>query len=213
MESLINQAFAHIDNIGPHVRRGHFDLEGPEGELILREIWDKTVQPGWSITMKMWPNYENYPLDPGGHHPRAHAGMPPIRIPPNLSHEERHAFLAQAMRHRQQQGMGGGGIGRVPQPGMQQPPPMRPMVPPMGFPGAGGGGGGGVFGGVGGPGMMRAQPEVIDIRREKKTSGKAAKTGLSWLAGKPTKKSSSKKYVSFLAPLLSVHDILSISAC
>ncbi|KAF3771051.1 hypothetical protein M406DRAFT_243494, partial [Cryphonectria parasitica EP155] len=55
MERLIYQAFEHIDDLGPHVHEGHYDLEGPEGELILKEIWDTTIQPGWQITMKMWP--------------------------------------------------------------------------------------------------------------------------------------------------------------
>lgn len=58
MQDLIIQAFAHVDVLGPHVRHGHFDLEGPEGELIRKEAWDTTVQPGWQVTMKMWPNLE-----------------------------------------------------------------------------------------------------------------------------------------------------------
>lgn len=55
MEGLLSQAFSHIDGIGPHVAEGHYDLEGPSGEHILKEVWDITVQPGWEITMKMWP--------------------------------------------------------------------------------------------------------------------------------------------------------------
>lgn len=55
MEGFIVQAFTNIEGFGPHVMNGHYDLEGPEGELIVKEIWRSTVQPGWQITMKMWP--------------------------------------------------------------------------------------------------------------------------------------------------------------
>lgn len=55
MEDLIKQAFLHVDNIGPHVQAGHYDLLGPDGEIILPAVWDKTVQPGWQINMVMWP--------------------------------------------------------------------------------------------------------------------------------------------------------------
>ncbi|XDG05960.1 hypothetical protein ABKA04_005575 [Annulohypoxylon sp. FPYF3050] len=35
MEELIKQAFLHVDIIGPHVQAGHYDLIGPNGEIIL----------------------------------------------------------------------------------------------------------------------------------------------------------------------------------
>ncbi len=55
MEQLIKQAFLHVDVVGPHVYDGHYDLIGPDGEIILPEVWDSTIQPGWSVTMHMWP--------------------------------------------------------------------------------------------------------------------------------------------------------------
>jgi hypothetical protein len=35
IEELIRQAFAHVDVIGIHVADGHYDLIGPNGEIIL----------------------------------------------------------------------------------------------------------------------------------------------------------------------------------
>ncbi|KAK5113922.1 hypothetical protein LTR85_010455 [Meristemomyces frigidus] len=55
MESLIKQAFLHVDVIGDHVHQGHYDLTGPDGEIILPQVWDTMIQPDWEITMHMWP--------------------------------------------------------------------------------------------------------------------------------------------------------------
>jgi hypothetical protein len=51
MEQLINQAFLHVDGLGPHVKDGHYDLIAPNGEIILPQVWETIVQPGWAITM------------------------------------------------------------------------------------------------------------------------------------------------------------------
>jgi hypothetical protein len=59
MEELIKQAFLHIDVLGPRVHEGHYDLVGPNGEIILPQVWETTVQPGWAITMYMWPMPES----------------------------------------------------------------------------------------------------------------------------------------------------------
>ena len=48
----------HVDDIGERVALGHFDLVGPEGEIILPRVWEDSVEPGWSITMHMWPMAE-----------------------------------------------------------------------------------------------------------------------------------------------------------
>ncbi|KAK3936798.1 hypothetical protein QBC46DRAFT_394230 [Diplogelasinospora grovesii] len=55
MEELITQAFLHVDVIGPHVREGHYDLMGPNGDIILPSIWERVIQPDWAVTMHMWP--------------------------------------------------------------------------------------------------------------------------------------------------------------
>jgi hypothetical protein len=55
MEELIRQAFMHVDVIGPHVAEGHYDLVGPNGEIILPQVWATMIEPDWAITMHMWP--------------------------------------------------------------------------------------------------------------------------------------------------------------
>jgi hypothetical protein len=55
MESLINQAFAHVDHLSEWVHLGHYDLLGPDGEIIMPQYWRETVQPDMQITMMMWP--------------------------------------------------------------------------------------------------------------------------------------------------------------
>ncbi|KAL4886375.1 hypothetical protein BJY04DRAFT_101890 [Aspergillus karnatakaensis] len=55
MEELIKQAFLHIEVIGPHVAEGHYDLVGPNGDIILPQVWETVLEPDWSITMHMWP--------------------------------------------------------------------------------------------------------------------------------------------------------------
>lgn len=55
MEELIKQAFLHEPVLGRQVREGWYDLIGPDGEIILPVVWEKTIQPDWSITMMMWP--------------------------------------------------------------------------------------------------------------------------------------------------------------
>ena len=62
MEGLIKQAFLHVDKIGEHVHQGHYDLTGPDGEIILPQVWDTMVKPDWEITMHLWP----IPEDPKG---------------------------------------------------------------------------------------------------------------------------------------------------
>lgn len=96
MEELIKQAFLHVEVIGPHVAEGHYDLIGPNGEIILPQVWETMIEPDWAITMHMWPMPEPPRPEPGpqgnpfaggqhGHHgperPRSrHAGDP--RRPP-----------------------------------------------------------------------------------------------------------------------------------
>lgn len=55
MEGLIRQAFLHIEVIGPHVAEGHYDLVGPNGDIILPQVWETVVEPDWTVTMHMWP--------------------------------------------------------------------------------------------------------------------------------------------------------------
>ncbi|KUJ18926.1 uncharacterized protein LY89DRAFT_582316 [Mollisia scopiformis] len=64
MEELIKHAFLHVDAIGPDVQEGCYDLIGPDGEIILRQDWETRLEPGWSITMRMWSTAESVSTAP-----------------------------------------------------------------------------------------------------------------------------------------------------
>jgi hypothetical protein len=64
MEELIRQAFLHVEVIGPHVQKGHYDLLGPNGEIIMPQVWDTVVEPDWTVSMHMWPMPEPEPEKP-----------------------------------------------------------------------------------------------------------------------------------------------------
>lgn len=55
MEELINRAFLNVEKIGPDVLEGRYDLTGPDGEVILPQLWETIVQPNMTIKMQMWP--------------------------------------------------------------------------------------------------------------------------------------------------------------
>jgi hypothetical protein len=61
MQQLIFECFFYVEIIGPHVYQGHYDLVGPNGEIILPQIWETMVEEGWVITMNMWPFPEPNP--------------------------------------------------------------------------------------------------------------------------------------------------------
>ncbi|KAG4428516.1 hypothetical protein IFR05_016005, partial [Cadophora sp. M221] len=109
MEELIKQAFIHVDKLGPHVADGHYDLIGPSGEIILPQVWDTIIEPGWAISMHMWPIPEppnasqgpppgpppsSYPVRPPP--PRNWPGGPPSRPIPAQNQGDRSGKLRQA---------------------------------------------------------------------------------------------------------------------
>lgn len=63
MEDLVKQAFLNVDGYGPYVQQGHYDLVSPDGEIILPQVWELLVQPGWAISMHMWPMPESANLN------------------------------------------------------------------------------------------------------------------------------------------------------
>ena len=71
MEYLIKEAFLHVVDLGPHVADGQYDLLGPKDEIIMPSIWESVIEPGWEITMHMWPIPE--PAEAGD---AAAGGMP-----------------------------------------------------------------------------------------------------------------------------------------
>ncbi|KAK4695525.1 hypothetical protein P7C71_g2243, partial [Lecanoromycetidae sp. Uapishka_2] len=52
---LVRQAFDPIEFLGPHVNDGHYDILDPKGRVILPSVWDAVVEPGWQVSMHMWP--------------------------------------------------------------------------------------------------------------------------------------------------------------
>ncbi|KAK8145120.1 hypothetical protein MY1884_000515 [Beauveria asiatica] len=55
MEELIKQAFDNVEELEYQVHEGWYDLVGPNQEIILPSVWEKVIEPEWSITMFMWP--------------------------------------------------------------------------------------------------------------------------------------------------------------
>ncbi|KAL0944078.1 kinetoplast-associated protein kap [Colletotrichum truncatum] len=176
MEELIKQAFLHVDIIGPHVQEGHYDLIGPNGEIILPQVWEKVVEPDWTIEMRMWPMEKAQPNPPPGMFP---PGMRPPHgahgLPPRHAHGQPRPVSMPMPGGRPGGGAPfppgwNGGRGAVPPP----PPHMA----------------GGAGHARGGP-----APEIINVRPgpEKKRQSKSQGSMLSWMAGKPPKKKSGKK--------------------
>lgn len=62
IDELIQQAFSHVDVVGPQVRAGRFDLIAPNGDMILKGQWESLIQPDWTIAMSMWPIPERKPM-------------------------------------------------------------------------------------------------------------------------------------------------------
>lgn len=82
VENLINQAFLHVDVIGPIVKEGRYDLIGPSGEVILPQIWETVIEPDWPITMHMWPLPEPHGLRGPGPPPPPPPSVPGPGPPP-----------------------------------------------------------------------------------------------------------------------------------
>lgn len=80
MEELIRQAFLHVEVIGEHVNKGYYDLVGPSGDIILPQVWDTVIQPGWAITMHMWPMPEEPKLPKKPSPPPSDSKRPPVTI-------------------------------------------------------------------------------------------------------------------------------------
>ncbi|KAK4899643.1 hypothetical protein LTR27_002909 [Elasticomyces elasticus] len=57
MELLIKQAFMPVarDFLSEHVHKGHYDLIGSDGQIILPRVWNTMIRPGEEVTMHMWP--------------------------------------------------------------------------------------------------------------------------------------------------------------
>ena len=179
MDELIKQAFHHVPLIEIQVQNGQYDLIGPDGEVILPKVWEKTIQPDWTITMQLWPMVDRYNT---GSNAVPGAGMSRGTIP----------HYATAAKHRvhipgHQPGPAPGfhppgpGAGGIPPP-PRVPVPMRPVhMQPAGT--------SGMRPGMAGPpaGMGSAPPDVITVvpPKEKKKTAKPGGGMRSFFAGRP----------------------------
>lgn len=57
MESLIKRSFSHIEYLNTQVFKGSYDILSPTGEIILPEIWDFVVKPGWVVDLHFWESF------------------------------------------------------------------------------------------------------------------------------------------------------------
>lgn len=183
MEELIKKAFEGVDVIGPYVQEGHYDLIGPNGEVILPAVWEKVVEPDWSITMKMRPLDQVMPRRPvpPGVPPAGVPGPHPHAMPPQPGQRPHAGMAAPFMRPPSAQ-PGGGGMAPPPPP--PPPPPGTPWpgvtsVRPAPH----------VRNGVE-PHILTADPPKASRKKERA----APPSVIGWMAGKPNK-SNSKKYV------------------
>ncbi|KAH6963493.1 hypothetical protein DER45DRAFT_534724 [Fusarium avenaceum] len=163
MEDLIKQAFMQVDVLGPHVMEGHYDLIGPDGEIILPSVWEKVVQPDWAITMTMWPMDKMPPLHSkmaGGPHMHGVPGKHPMPPPPRP--------MPQGMRPPGMQvpGMPQGGF--APPPGWPQGAGPRPPMPM--------------------PNVVTVGPGPVKSSKHKKPSKDHGSSVAGFLFGKPPKK-------------------------
>jgi hypothetical protein len=173
MEELIKQAFLHIEVIGPRVQDGHYDLIGPNGEIILPSVWEKVIEPDWAVTMHMWP------MD------KARAMPPNLGPMPPLGHPARPAWI-----HRMQQ-MGGLGGGVRPPSARPGGPSAVPPPPPHGFRH----GEGRVPGpSMGGPRVPGPTPQIIDAVPPPRRTRNPPRNGvLGWMTGTTPKPGSGSK--------------------
>lgn len=161
MEELIKQAFLQVDVLGPHVQSGHYDLLGPNGEIILPTVWEKVIQPDWNITMTMWPldkappigpKPPGIPIIPG--RPRHHMNIPPGMVPPGVGRPD-----------------GPGGQGPMPPPNWSGPGPAPRRNPNLN------------------PKIDVVNMTAAPKRSKSSSKHKSKKMGmLGFLAGKPAKK-------------------------
>ena len=54
MENLIRRSFSHIDSLNSQIFRGSYDVLSPTGEIVLPEIWDTVIKPGWVVELRLW---------------------------------------------------------------------------------------------------------------------------------------------------------------
>ncbi|TID27387.1 hypothetical protein E6O75_ATG00154 [Venturia nashicola] len=171
MEALIQQAFMHVDVIGQHVHEGHYDLVGPDGEIILPQVYESMVKPDWAITMHMWPMpepaKESPPLPPVPHPGMGPTPMAMAMPPPMKPHKDKKGKVSS--KAAKMMGMPGPPPPPPMMGGLPPPPTMPPPPPGMAMPLP--------------PHMMGPSPMALPPEKPKKKK-KPQPTGLlMWAAG------------------------------
>ncbi len=54
MEHLIQRSFSQDESINSKIFRGSYDILSPTGEIILPELWDTVIKPGWTVELRTW---------------------------------------------------------------------------------------------------------------------------------------------------------------
>lgn len=54
MENLIKRSFSHVESMNSKIFRGSYDIVSPKGEIVLPEIWDSVIKPGWVVELRFW---------------------------------------------------------------------------------------------------------------------------------------------------------------
>lgn len=52
MENLIKCSFSHIESMNSKIFRGSYDILSPTGEIVLPQVWDKVIKPGWVVELR-----------------------------------------------------------------------------------------------------------------------------------------------------------------
>jgi hypothetical protein len=138
---------------------GHYDLVGPNGTIILPQVWETLVEPGWAVTMHIWPLPEKGPLGGPPGHPLSHHFDP------------RRASLTHRHGHRNS----------GPPPPPPGPPPSThrggpPPPPPANWPGGPP---------RPGPHIIVLGQGGGEGSKSKSRGKESSKTMLGWMAGKP----------------------------
>ena len=54
MENLIRRSFSHVETVNSRIFSGSYDILSPTGEIILPDIWDSVIKPGWVVELRLW---------------------------------------------------------------------------------------------------------------------------------------------------------------
>jgi hypothetical protein len=55
IERKFPQNIPQTAQVSSQVHGGQFDLIGPDGDVIAPDFWEELIEPGWTVTMNLWP--------------------------------------------------------------------------------------------------------------------------------------------------------------